>query len=368
MRRVLRVRISPKIVELPRSAKSAEAIENYATWLRETKGLAPNTVRLYVLILRRLAHFAEERKRGIAVLSRADIEAFVKSQSHYDNDTQAQIRAPIVGFYNYLSISGGRSDNPAKSVQFAKKRGRPPRPRGHLAHRLAKLPPHYARMVPVVSELLEAGLSLQEIFDIDEGPRVPTNIQIEHPRKGLRIIRLSEPSRKLLEEWGGQFPIKQRAFQRALQPYGVTPKELADPRRPGLSDLHRNLLPEGSLHPSLEARAIPPYIDRQYDTSVLMAMKAVEVAVRRAGSYAPSDLGVNLMRKAFNPDRGPLSNPRAEMAEREGVRDLFVGAMGAIKNPLSHREDVIWTDPFETAGVIRFADVLLRHVDTAAAR
>jgi Protein of unknown function (Hypoth_ymh) len=59
--------------------------------------------------------------------------------------------------------------------------------------------------------------------------------------------------------------------------------------------------------------------------------------VREAGKFTAGDIGVDLMRKAFNPDQGPLTRTSDEPAEREGLMHLFSGAILSYKNPHSHR-------------------------------
>ena len=96
-------------------------------------------------------------------------------------------------------------------------------------------------------------------------------------------------------------------------------------------------------------------------------MKAVEVEVRRVAGLPNELLGVNLMRKAFSPKDGALRDPGAEGGEQQATADLFAGAMGAYKNPASHRT-VQFDDPVEAAEVIQLADLMLRIVQRAEAR
>ena len=57
------------------------------------------------------------------------------------------------------------------------------------------------------------------------------------------------------------------------------------------------------------------------------------------GEKYPDDLlGIKLMRTAFHPDTGPLTNSAAVYAEREAEMHLFSGAIGHAKNPISHRD------------------------------
>ncbi|KQV11925.1 hypothetical protein ASC99_35730 [Kitasatospora sp. Root107] len=104
-------------------------------------------------------------------------------------------------------------------------------------------------------------------------------------------------------------------------------------------------------------------------------MKAVEVAVRDASGFDNSKTGVNLMRDALRPVNqatstklvGPLTDDQAEGGEQEAMTALFAGAMGAFKNPTSHRT-VHFEDPIEAAEIIQFADLLLRLVERAKSR
>jgi len=122
----------------------------------------------------------------------------------------------------------------------------------------------------------------------------------------------------------------------------------------------------GDLDPVLSSARTNLALGDQ-EVAAFAAMKAVEVEVRRAGALPADVLGVNLMRKAFNPKDGVLSDPDAEPGERQATMDLFAGAIGAFKNPASHRT-VTFDDPVEAAEVIQLADLLLRMVRRAERR
>ncbi|MGM9470139.1 TIGR02391 family protein [Streptomyces murinus] len=105
----------------------------------------------------------------------------------------------------------------------------------------------------------------------------------------------------------------------------------------------------GPLHPVLENTVRTNFDLGDYETACFAAMKAVEVAVRDASGLDNSLVGVKLMRAAFQPHQdgkpgGPLADTEAEGGEQEAASALFAGAMGAYKNPASHRT-VDFDDP-----------------------
>lgn len=122
----------------------------------------------------------------------------------------------------------------------------------------------------------------------------------------------------------------------------------------------------GDLHPALSS-ARSNFALGDYETASFAAMKAVEVEVRRVAGLPNELVGVNLMRKAFSPKDGALRDPGADGGEQQATADLFAGAIGAYKNPASHRT-VQFDDPVEAAEVIQLADLLLRIVQRAEAR
>ena len=122
-------------------------------------------------------------------------------------------------------------------------------------------------------------------------------------------------------------------------------------------------LPKEFLHPRIAQKVWSAFLRGDYDVAVLQAFKQVEVAVRAASAAAPTEIGVPLMRRAFNVDSGPLTDMAAVPAERQALSDLFAGAIGSYKNPHSHR-DVPLDDPREGAEMIILASHLLRIADS----
>src|SRR5262249_28080420 len=67
-------------------------------------------------------------------------------------------------------------------------------------------------------------------------------------------------------------------------------------------------LPKDSLHASIREDVWSSYQREKFDTAVFEAMKAVEIAVRDAAGLTATDIGPPLMRKAFHPETGALTD------------------------------------------------------------
>ncbi len=121
-------------------------------------------------------------------------------------------------------------------------------------------------------------------------------------------------------------------------------------------------LPKETLHPRISNKVWSAFMRGEFDVAVLQAMKAVEVAVRESSGLPQDLLGVKLMRKAFDPKDGPLTDVEADEGEKEARSAFFAGAIGSYKNPHSHR-DIQLDDPTEAVEIIMLANHLLRVVD-----
>jgi uncharacterized protein (TIGR02391 family) len=139
-------------------------------------------------------------------------------------------------------------------------------------------------------------------------------------------------------------------------------------RRGGLQRFQAGaLLPAEMLHHKLAQSVWPLFIRGDHGPAVLQAFIEVEIAVRAAAGLQQELVGVALMRAAFNPDTGALADQETVKSEREGIMQLFAGAIGGFKNPLSHRE--VGLDASKgSAEMIVMASHLLRIVDDRVAR
>lgn len=125
--------------------------------------------------------------------------------------------------------------------------------------------------------------------------------------------------------------------------------------------------PKAMLHPAIADKVWLNLARGDLADAVFVAFRTVEEAVRASGGYGPSKIGVDLMRDAFDPTKGPLADLTQEKSEREALAHMFAGAIGSYKNPHSHRT-VSLTDAREAQEMVMHASHLLRIVDDRAAK
>ena len=122
------------------------------------------------------------------------------------------------------------------------------------------------------------------------------------------------------------------------------------------------LLPLMILHPVIVNARWSSFLRGDYDTAVFQTFKELEVAIRSTGGFKADDYGVDLARRAFHENTGPLSDQSKPVSERGALANLMAGALGSYKNPHSHRKVALSAE--EAVEMIMLGSHLLKIVDS----
>lgn len=135
-----------------------------------------------------------------------------------------------------------------------------------------------------------------------------------------------------------------RQFQRG---YSDEEEEAFYPTKKGFRFLEREfkrvvqaycLMPETYVHTRIVKTSFRLLNSGDFDSAVLKVFKTIETQIRRKIRASADEVGVSLIRRAFHPESGPLTDMSLLKAEREAFCHYIAGAFGYYKNPCSHRD------------------------------
>ncbi|TDK48241.1 TIGR02391 family protein [Algoriphagus formosus] len=121
------------------------------------------------------------------------------------------------------------------------------------------------------------------------------------------------------------------------------------------------LMPNTYVHPLIIKKSFKLLSSGEFESAVLQAFKCIETKIRKKINADPEEIGVKLIRQAFNPDIGTLTDYNLPKSEREAFAHYIAGAFGFYKNPCSHRDvEINFISAFERIVV---ASDLLKLID-----
>ncbi|WP_395042881.1 TIGR02391 family protein [Flavobacterium sp.] len=121
------------------------------------------------------------------------------------------------------------------------------------------------------------------------------------------------------------------------------------------------LMPKTYVHPEIVKKSFKLLEGGHYESAVLQAFKCIETRIRKLTKADAEDVGIKLIRKAFNSENGCLTDMNLPVSEREAFSNYISGAFGYYKNPCSHRD--VELDFISTFDRIVVASDLLKIID-----
>lgn len=123
------------------------------------------------------------------------------------------------------------------------------------------------------------------------------------------------------------------------------------------------LMPEIYVHSLIVKKSFKLLNNGEYESAVIQAFKTIETSIRKKIGSDADEVGIKLIRRAFNPENGPLTDYSLPKSEREAFGNYIAGAFGFYKNPCSHRDvEIDFISSFERIVV---ASDLLKAIEKA---
>lgn len=98
------------------------------------------------------------------------------------------------------------------------------------------------------------------------------------------------------------------------------------------------LMPESYIHPIIVEKCFSLLNSGEYESAVIQAFKAVETTTRSKIGAPDEMFGERLLKKAFNPDEGVLTNYKLPKSERFAFLNYITGAFSYYRNSSTHRD------------------------------
>lgn len=123
---------------------------------------------------------------------------------------------------------------------------------------------------------------------------------------------------------------------------------------------HSKLLPRHLLDQRIRLKVETHFVQGHYDEAVSLALREVEIALREATASGSEDYSTDLIKLAFHPEGGKLTDREAVKSEQESLHLMFRGMYGLYRNSTSHR--IVGLGPEMSIEVFIMATHLLRII------
>lgn len=203
--------------------------EDWITWMRVSRNLSPNTIRLYT----RTVDKAHAALGDLPTQTTASLERWIQTQRGQAGTVANRISA-LVSFYRFLVKSKRIPANPATELDRPKQHKGVPKPVTDLEVKLALLDKAdeeanhwHDRRVGETRDmavfLCETGLRIHEAVKCDWPVPCPAEALIVGKGNKEAMVQLTPKAREAWDRLGGKWPIGARATQRRFERAGMHP-------------------------------------------------------------------------------------------------------------------------------------------------
>lgn len=203
-----------------------DLIEEWREWMRVSKGLLPNTVKLYT----RTVEDAARQVPDFLQAHTEDLERWIVERGGAASTVSNRISA-LTSFYRFMVKSKRRKDNPAAEMDKPKRRQGVPKPIADVEAAFRRLDaedvranerkPSCKRRVgetrDIATFMLETGLRVSEACSVGIDGPAPDSITIIGKGHKEAIVLLTPLARDCIDRLGGRIAIGTRAIQRRFE-------------------------------------------------------------------------------------------------------------------------------------------------------